>query len=281
MVPEGAVREALISADVAVYDVHRLLPRRSAYPSRDPSDIRHVVVHKSGADGPPGFAGAVGMARFCVDHRGWPGAAYTYWVPREPDVDTDSRLVVYRCQPDEARSYHTGGAMNGRGVGVACQGNYDGEWDLVDGVPQVLREPTAAQLTALGAMVDWLALRHTGFHPGLDRDSNLWGLTGHWEHGKPVCPGDALRAWVELRRGGGTPPTPAPEPTPRRRSVREIQAALATLGFAPGPVDGVLGYRTRAALERFQASAKVSVDGWYGPETAAAMSAALKRIGKG
>ncbi len=278
-VPGEAKLQAKLADGVAIYDASALLPTHATrrYGARDPGEIRHVVVHKSGADGRPGIHGAVGMANFCVTHRGWPGAAYTYWLPRQPDLDGEGRMAVYRCNPDDVRSYHTGGAMNGRAVGVCCQGNYDGEWDLIQGVPRVTREPTNDQLIMLSSLVAYLEERHPGFKPGLDRDLNLWGLTGHWEHGKPVCPGDRLRQWVETRRGGGVPAKAAKPPAEVfKPTALELQQSLAELGFPPGPLDGVIGYQTRSALEKFQASVGLEADGWYGPKTAAALALALR-----
>jgi len=38
----------------------------------------------------------------------------------------------------------------------------------------------------------------------------------------------------------------------KKVSVRQVQQALVTAGYVPGPVDGRLGPRTRAALRLFQ-----------------------------
>lgn len=46
-----------------------------------------------------------------------------------------------------------------------------------------------------------------------------------------------------------------------RTSVRLAQEILAQLGYNPGPVDGVVGARTRAAIRAFQASEGLPVDG--------------------
>ncbi len=57
------------------------------------------------------------------------------------------------------------------------------------------------------------------------------------------------------------------------RSVVDLQRRLAELGFAPGPLDGVMGRRTRAAVRAFQAQAAgpngrpLAVDGVAGPLT--------------
>ncbi len=56
---------------------------------------------------------------------------------------------------------------------------------------------------------------------------------------------------------------PAPEP----RFVREAQEALRDLGYAPGPLDGVLGPRTRTALMRYQHAEGLPATGRLDTET--------------
>jgi hypothetical protein len=46
-----------------------------------------------------------------------------------------------------------------------------------------------------------------------------------------------------------------------RTSIKLAQEILAQLGYRPGPVDGVMGARTRAALRAFQASQGLPIDG--------------------
>ena len=43
-----------------------------------------------------------------------------------------------------------------------------------------------------------------------------------------------------------------PAPTDQRELTREVQTMLAAKGFDPGPVDGVAGGKTNAALAEFQ-----------------------------
>jgi len=59
--------------------------------------------------------------------------------------------------------------------------------------------------------------------------------------------------------------------------VRRLQADLTKLGFFSGPVTGVYGPLTTAAVKRFQAAARVSVDGRWGPQSQAALVRMLKR----
>jgi len=52
---------------------------------------------------------------------------------------------------------------------------------------------------------------------------------------------------------------------------RQIQEALKNYGFSPGPIDGIVGRRTTAAVKAFQRSRSLTVDGVVGPRTLAAL----------
>jgi peptidoglycan hydrolase-like protein with peptidoglycan-binding domain len=55
------------------------------------------------------------------------------------------------------------------------------------------------------------------------------------------------------------PPAEAAPPGPvTADTIREIQERLTQLGYDPGPVDGVTGSRTRAAIESYQAARGLS-----------------------
>ncbi|MBL8905432.1 MAG: TIGR02594 family protein [Rhizobiales bacterium] len=56
-------------------------------------------------------------------------------------------------------------------------------------------------------------------------------------------------------------------------TTKEIQIALKSKGFDPGPIDGVRGRRTIAAIMAFQAKNNLEVDGIVGPLTAAKLFA--------
>lgn len=59
------------------------------------------------------------------------------------------------------------------------------------------------------------------------------------------------------------------------QGIEKLQGALSVLGYYDGPIDGVYGPETTAAVSTFQADAGITVDGQYGPETNAALKAAL------
>jgi peptidoglycan hydrolase-like protein with peptidoglycan-binding domain len=57
--------------------------------------------------------------------------------------------------------------------------------------------------------------------------------------------------------------------------VQALQEALLALGYHPGPIDGHFGGLTEEALEKFQKSAKISVDGICGRTTFGEINEAL------
>src|SRR5690606_24112304 len=58
--------------------------------------------------------------------------------------------------------------------------------------------------------------------------------------------------------------------------TRAIQRALAAAGYSPGPIDGIIGPRTREAVKAFQNAFGLVVDGIAGPQT----QTALRRAGE-
>jgi hypothetical protein len=72
------------------------------------------------------------------------------------------------------------------------------------------------------------------------------------EQASPSPPPDRTFAAVEPRR---------PPPRIELNPVALAQSQLNALGYSAGPVDGVVGPRTRAAIRRFQADAGLPVDG--------------------
>jgi peptidoglycan hydrolase-like protein with peptidoglycan-binding domain len=57
--------------------------------------------------------------------------------------------------------------------------------------------------------------------------------------------------------------------------VKAIQRGLGQAGFNPGPVDGVFGPQTQAAVLGFQATRGLIPDGEVGPRTAKALGVTL------
>lgn len=60
-------------------------------------------------------------------------------------------------------------------------------------------------------------------------------------------------------------------------TTREAQEYLTLAGLSPGPIDGIPGPRTTAAVRAFQAGQHVEVDGIVGPITSDLLTAPLRR----
>ena len=61
--------------------------------------------------------------------------------------------------------------------------------------------------------------------------------------------------------------------------IRTVQKSLNDKGYDAGPVDGVLGLRTRAAIRQYQASEKLTVNGRLDAETAGKLGVGPESIG--
>ncbi|MFU0799403.1 MAG: peptidoglycan-binding protein [Xylanivirga thermophila] len=57
----------------------------------------------------------------------------------------------------------------------------------------------------------------------------------------------------------------------RGADVAMLQRILISIGYNPGPVDGIFGPRTRAAVIQFQLDNGLVPDGIVGPKTYAAL----------
>src|SRR3954468_11274321 len=71
------------------------------------------------------------------------------------------------------------------------------------------------------------------------------------------------------RQAGGSP------------AVRTLQRRLTRLGYAPGPVDGRFGPRTRAAVIAFQTRHHLTADGTVGPHTRRRLHALRTTVSRG
>jgi peptidoglycan hydrolase-like protein with peptidoglycan-binding domain len=60
----------------------------------------------------------------------------------------------------------------------------------------------------------------------------------------------------------------------RGDEVKALQESLADAGFDPGPIDGIFGPKTAAAVKGFQESEDLQVDGIAGPNTMGALGKA-------
>ena len=62
--------------------------------------------------------------------------------------------------------------------------------------------------------------------------------------------------------------SPAPQPD---LAIRQVQGILHEQGYNPGPIDGLMGNKTRAALRQFQLDHRLPETGRIDPATKAAL----------
>lgn len=266
------------------------LPTRDGGYRARAAKISRIVVHQSAGNFKRGVDAATAIARFHTADpkyndkgkwigggRGWPGIGYTFVVPGEPEL-VDNKIEVFRTNPDDRHTYHTGTTSNRVGVAVCFGGSFASR-HLGDGS---LTRPAPARTACVAGQE--LILSYLLPLYGLEPSKS--SLMGHCDVGKPACPGDWLEAWVRHHRGEPVPnPMVAAHAPVQLVTVEDRQRALVRLGYDLGPfgpkhdgVDGSWGEASKGALLAFQASAGLEVDGRWGPVTTAAVMAALAEL---
>jgi N-acetylmuramoyl-L-alanine amidase len=88
-----------------------------------------------------------------------------------------------------------------------------------------------------------------------------------------------LVPWIDyVRATTATAPITSPpilRQEARGECVRKLQLALASAGFDPGPIDGIFGRQTTAAVHAFQIANGLVPDGVVGPQTLAELNLQL------
>ncbi|MFO7274801.1 MAG: N-acetylmuramoyl-L-alanine amidase [Bacillota bacterium] len=79
--------------------------------------------------------------------------------------------------------------------------------------------------------------------------------------------GERWVAPADEKEPGPNAGTPVLRQGDRGWAVRVLQQQLKALGFDPGPIDGIFGPKTEAAVKAFQRAAGIAVDGVVGPVT--------------
>ena len=210
----------------------------------------------------PGPAQVKNFERYHIRTRGWRGIAYNWLV--------DSDGVIYEGRG----SNKVGGATRGwnsKTESICYTGWGAGE------VPD----------RALDS-IRWLVGYIQGIH-----GNNLW-VKGHKDLASTACPGKTLYNWLQdgmtvdedktpnvdweaIRRyvdalGAAVARRPlSARKRSRGQAVRLVQRHLNGLGFDCGPVDGVFGRQTAAAVRAYQRSVGLKSDGVVGKHTWARM----------
>jgi peptidoglycan hydrolase-like protein with peptidoglycan-binding domain len=118
----------------------------------------------------------------------------------------------------------------------------------------------AAAGTVLGAVTG------LGLWQGALLGAGVGAATGALTEARDVDLGKPL--W---RRGGASHEAGAPRAAPVAAAstgsvVKDVQASLAAAGYDPGPADGRMGAKTRAAIIRYQQEKGLAVDGTPSPQ---------------
>jgi hypothetical protein len=104
----------------------------------------------------------------------------------------------------------------------------------------------------------------------------LWGwsdsqLYGHFDFGKPACPGNTLRAMIlAIRANAGV--------SVDLSSIKGRQTALNLLGYYVGSIDGMWGPASKQALVGFQSRNGLVADGVWGKNTEAMIKTKLAEM---
>ncbi len=123
----------------------------------------------------------------------------------------------------------------------------------------------------------WLDLAASIFSPGEDRDIAVKNRD-HVARGMTLTQlAEAqrlARAWRPGKQAATYSMPDAGDATDNRRRIAGIQRGLASLGYNPGPADGILGPKTRAAVRAFQAREGLPVTGTVSASLVAALRSA-------
>ncbi|HSS64669.1 MAG TPA: peptidoglycan-binding domain-containing protein [Gammaproteobacteria bacterium] len=92
--------------------------------------------------------------------------------------------------------------------------------------------------------------------PSIAAPAQATGRLGGWEQGTPWAASLPTRVSTLAKVTDDT--IAPPSAMPPTNVVRELQAMLTELGYALGPVDGIMGEKTKAALRHYQSAKALS-----------------------
>lgn len=224
----------------------------------------YLVVHVTAT--PPSMD--IGAKEINAMHkaRGWSGIGYHYVIRRDGTVE--------KGRAENAVGAHVAG-FNSVSLGVSLVGGVDAA-----GKPQ--NNMTGAQFASLAGLLKTLAAKYPGArvcgHRDLSPDRDKDGIIEPHEHLK-ACPCFDAIPWAAQQglpaaaiRGAWDKGTVEPPAGPDKRIVW-LQKLLKRAGYEFGPIDGMVGPKTAAAIKRFQKAAGLPVSGMFDPATVARLRA--------
>ena len=189
--PPEITLEAVIAPGVALYDaskyIQKVYPRkRSRKAIRPPKgNLEALFVHHSGSLGRDEVAGFMGAVRFVMQHRGFPGAPYHFWVSHDPDYDEQGNLIIWRLAEDSYRAWHSGNKANDMGLGLCLQGNL------------TRHGMSAGQEEALEAFLPWVSQHYDWPWEKIKGWLGWHAIAGRWGgRDKKACPSPKVEAWL-------------------------------------------------------------------------------------
>tara|TARA_Y100000310_G_scaffold339251_1_gene431377 strand:+ start:971 stop:1693 length:723 start_codon:yes stop_codon:yes gene_type:complete len=238
-----------------VIDMRGKLPVHATknFASRDPAKLLGMTGHHSaGPNGGPEKFEAVAKYHIKANHvssSGCPGILYTAGIPDGGEVCIFHDLEVATW----SQGYRDrAGDENEEFLAILVLGSFTSPHHSGS-------EPTLEQLHS--------------FTTVLMVCKDIWGpafdFTGHFQFGKPACPGGTLESIIKAA---------ATHVAGIFDTMLEIQTVLKKLGYAPGPLDGLSGPMTRSALCSFQKDQGLGVTGETDPKTKAALAQALSEV---
>ena len=249
--------DELLRTVLGLEDMRGKLPTHSTkrWSSRNPANLRGVCYHQSLDDS----NSVEGLAKYHVgpnhiSNEGLPGISYTMVVDREG--------AVYLANHVEDKTLSQGdagrpGDENEEFLAVCFLGNFSG--------PGYAGTQSVTNKQLMAAQGLW------------QRIKKIWSfynnqLFGHYDFGKPACPGYSLQRLIEDVHLDEDWPVSS---TYKLNTTDGKQQALKALGYYAGKIDGIWGPACRRGLAEFQKTAGLFVDGVWGKLTSIAIKTAL------
>ena len=200
-----------------------------------------IIIHQELAEGDIRAVNQYHISSNHISKWGCPHFCYHFGIENNGDI----------VQANELRhvTWHTTG-QNETGIGIMLVGNFAGPGHNVG-----TREPAPEQVYALSELCDYLQQAF-----GLCNQD----IYGHYQFGKPSCPGFVVQEWIENRRNRITDEEWMAK---AEKNIFEIQRRLNLSGFPCGEPDGIMGIKTQAAIRKFQRKNLLHADGLVGPDT--------------
>lgn len=231
-------------------DARARWPKHGAWKRRELSRVCGVVLHQTGGGDDLDALHRYHAGPNHISSTGMPSIAYTWFVNKAGEVFlcNDLEDVTWsqgtRAMPGDENVFYMS----------VCFGGAFKPW------PKSSADPTDAQMGAADCL--WRALK-------AELSLTDMGLFGHYHFGKPACPGDRLREFIETTRGlARVVPFDLSRPAERQRALNDVMRETLK-------VDGLIGPATRRVLAQFQQRYRLPLTGDFDQLTLTVLHRAL------